>query len=172
MNRVNLGNQITNGMQILSVGSTTAARTLGRADKTLNNLSPEEQEEMYQMKANKIRDKIDRYNTKGDSALQHLSSDEITKYRETQANDIRKKIKKSEENENKDIDDLMSENSENISYQKNSEQIKEIETKIERDKKWFTDWYNTRIKGKNKISNQTKSEFIKYIKGENKNADV
>lgn len=37
MNRFNMGNIVTNGMQILSVGATTAARTLGRADTALNN---------------------------------------------------------------------------------------------------------------------------------------
>ena len=46
MNRANFGNVITNGMQILSVGATTAARTLGRADKTLSNLSKEEQDKL------------------------------------------------------------------------------------------------------------------------------
>lgn len=172
MNRVNLGNQITNGMQILSVGATTASRTLGRADKTLNNLSPEEQDNMYKMKADKIRDQIERYNTGGDSAFQHLSTDEITKYREVQADDIRKKIKKSEEDENQDIDKLMENSSSIPDYQNNSGQIKEIKTKMERDKQWFSDWYNTKIKGKSKISNQTKSEFLKHLKGEDENANV
>ena len=40
MNRSNIGNVITNGMQILSVGATTGgaySRRLGRADDALNN---------------------------------------------------------------------------------------------------------------------------------------
>ena len=37
MNRANFGNVITNGMQILSVGATTAGHVIGSADKVLNN---------------------------------------------------------------------------------------------------------------------------------------
>ena len=50
MNRFNFGNVTTNGMQILSVGATTAARTLGRADRTLNNLSEDEKKALGKMK--------------------------------------------------------------------------------------------------------------------------
>ena len=61
MNRFNFGNVATNGVQILSVGATTAARTLGRAETALNNLSEDERKSYFQMKANKLRDETNRY---------------------------------------------------------------------------------------------------------------
>ena len=97
MNRFNLGNVVTNGMQILSVGATTAARTLGRAETTLNNLSEDERKSYFQMKADKLRDETNRYNTGGESATQHLSEQELTDYRKKQADDIRKKTYGGEE---------------------------------------------------------------------------
>lgn len=62
MNRSNIGNVVTNGMQILSVGATTASRIfLGRADSALNNLSKEERTTYYKMKADKMRDEMNEY---------------------------------------------------------------------------------------------------------------
>lgn len=63
MNRSNVGNVVTNGMQILSVGATTASRVLkGKADSALNNLSKEEQRAYHEMGANKMRDEMKSYN--------------------------------------------------------------------------------------------------------------
>lgn len=65
MNRSNVGNVVTNGMQILSVGATTASRVFkDRADSALNNLSPEEKKGYFEMKANKMRDEMREYNSK------------------------------------------------------------------------------------------------------------
>lgn len=65
MNRSNVGNVITNGMQILSVGATTASRVFrDKADSALNNLSPEERKNYFEMKANKMRDEMQEYNSK------------------------------------------------------------------------------------------------------------
>ena len=61
MNRANFGNVITNGMQILSVGTTTASRLLGHAESALNNLTKDERKEYYQMKADQMRDEIAEY---------------------------------------------------------------------------------------------------------------
>lgn len=62
MNRANIGNVVTNGMQILSVGATTASKIfLGRADSALNNLSEEEKTTYYKMKADKMRDEMNEY---------------------------------------------------------------------------------------------------------------
>lgn len=77
MNRSNVGNVITNGMQILSVGATTASRVFrDKADSALNNLSPEERKNYFEMKANKIRDEMREYNSKNGSV------DEIMGYSE------------------------------------------------------------------------------------------
>ena len=68
MNRSNVGNVVTNGMQILSVGGTTASRLFrDKADSALNNLSPEERESYFEMKANKMRDEMREYNSKNKS---------------------------------------------------------------------------------------------------------
>ena len=163
MNRFNFGNVTTNGMQILSVGATTAARTLGRADRTLNNLSGDERKSYFQMKADKLRDQTNRYNTGGESATQHLSEQELTDYRKKQADDIRKKTYGGEE---ESVDTLMEGS---VSYlQNNSPQVEQLKLKEQRDKEWYDTW----IKGKNKLSNKLKSEIMKKLKGEDENADV
>lgn len=48
MNRANFGNIVTNGMQILSVGATTAGHFIGAAHKVLNNKENEQQPEIEQ----------------------------------------------------------------------------------------------------------------------------
>ena len=77
MNRFNVGNVVTNGMQILSVGGTTASRIFkDKADSVLNNLSPDERKSYFEMKANKMRDEMREYNSKNGSV------DEIMGYAE------------------------------------------------------------------------------------------
>lgn len=68
MNRSNVGNIVTNGMQILSVGATTASRIFrDKVDSALNNLSLEERKNYFEMKANKMRDEMREYNSKNES---------------------------------------------------------------------------------------------------------
>ena len=68
MNRSNVGNIVTNGMQILSVGGTTASRLFrDKADSALNNLSPDERKSYFEMKANKMRDEMREYNSKNEN---------------------------------------------------------------------------------------------------------
>lgn len=135
MNRSNVGNVITNGMQILSVGATTASRTLGKADQTLNNLTKQERQDYYKMKSDKIRDETNQYNSGGASATQHLSQEELTKYRQVQANDIRKRIN-SDEGFNEDIEDIDSLMS-GLSFEDNSPQISSIKQKINSDSEYL-----------------------------------
>lgn len=92
MNRSNLGNVVTNGMQILSVGATTASgmynasktrksmderRSKSDAASGLNNLSKDEREQYGLMKADKMRLEVSKFyednsdlkqNTKGATA--------------------------------------------------------------------------------------------------------
>lgn len=166
MNRFNFGNIATNGMQILSVGATTAARVLGRAENALNNLSDDEKSAYYKMKADKMRDETNQYNTGGESATQHLSEQELTDYRKKQADDIRKKTYGDIE---ESVDDIMEGIGNNVpDLQDNSPQVEQLKLKIKRDK----EWYNTWIKGKSKLSNKLKSEIMKKLKGEDAYADV
>lgn len=166
MNRANYGNVVTNGMQILSVGATTAARTLGRAETALNNLSKDERKSYFQMEADKLRNEINQYKTGGKSATQHLSEQELTDYRKKQADDIRKKTYGGGE---ESIDTLMEGAETGIPpLQNNSPQVEQLKLKEQRDKEWYDTW----IKGKNKLSNKLKSEIMKKLKGEDENADV
>lgn len=155
MNRSNVGNVITNGMQILSVGATTAKGMLGNADKTLSNLSQEEQERMYKMKANKIRQEMSEYETKGQSALQHLTSQEKTAYREKQAEDIRKYIKN---NENEDsIDDIM----QGMELKNNSPQVEALNIHTKRVAEW-NDFYKQMSTNQEPLT----GTLEEYLKGE------
>ena len=163
MNRYNLGNVITNGTQILSVGATTAAKTLGRADQTLNNLSDDEKSAYYKMKSDKIRDEINRYNTGGESAIQHLSEEELTDYRKKQADDIRKKTYGEEE---ESVDVIMEGTTQLL--RDNSPQVKPLNIRAKKIEEWYGDW----LKSKNKISNKGKHELLKILKGEDEDADV
>lgn len=170
MNRSNVGNIVTNGMQILSVSAASARGILGRNETTLNNLSRKERLDYQNMQADKIRDEVETYYNKGSSPMQHLSQDEITKYREKQADDIRKKISESEETES--VDDIMGNSgfvSNTISeIRENSPQVEEIKLKLQRD----NEWYNSYIKGKNRLSNQLKHQIKLKLKGEDTDANV
>ena len=59
MNRFNFGNVVTNGMQVLSVGGTTARGVFrDRADSALTNMTKEERAEYGKYKADLIRDEM------------------------------------------------------------------------------------------------------------------
>lgn len=65
MNRMNFGNVITNGTQILSVGATTGSQVFrDRADSALTNMSKEERVQYGKYKADLIRDEMKDYNVK------------------------------------------------------------------------------------------------------------
>lgn len=164
MNRSNVGNIVTNGMQILSVSAASAKGILGRNETTLNNLSRKERLDYQNMQADKMRDEVETYYNKGSSPMQHLSQDEITKYREKQADNIRKMISEGEETES--VDDIMSNTISGI--KENSPQIEEIKLKLQRD----NEWYNSYIKGKNRLSNQLKHQIKLKLKGEDTDANV
>lgn len=136
MNRSNVGNVVTNGMQILSVGATTATRLLGRADTALNNLSPEERKAYVQMQADKMRDEVREYNTGGASPKQHMTSSELSDYQTAKAKDMNEytKNKLKGDNEN-DIDSIM----EGLAIA-SSPQSNELKTKIRKDIDNFDYW--------------------------------
>ena len=65
MNRFNFGNVVTNGMQVLSVGGTTASGVFrDRADSALTNMTKEERAEYGKYKADLIRDEMANYKEK------------------------------------------------------------------------------------------------------------
>ena len=136
MNRSNVGNVVTNGMQILSVGATTATRLLGRADTALNNLSPEERKAYVKMQADKMRDEVREYNTGGASPKQHMTSRELSDYQTAKAKDMneytKNRLKGDDEN---DVDSIM----EGLAIA-SSPQSNELKTKIRKDINNFDYW--------------------------------
>jgi len=111
MNRSNVGNVVTNAVQIGSVGLTTASgvlRHLGSADTTLSNLSKDERKQYRQMKADKMRDEIKTY-----------SQNKATEVKET-------------------VDDYMKDVEE--VYVDNSPQMSNIQNKLSADREFLNDW--------------------------------
>lgn len=111
MNRANFGNVVTNGMQILSVAGTTASgaerasrqQHLADASSALNNLTEDELHQVGEMRANKLRDEVERYNAGGESPYQHLSDEEASAYQQARADKMRAFANESDES----VDDIM-----------------------------------------------------------------
>lgn len=116
MNRSNVGNQVTNGMQILSVAGTTAAgwrnqfkrQKLADASSALNNMTEDEVKQVGQMRAEELRQQVRQFGNRTNGMV-HLSDDEQQKFGEKKAEDLRSYISGSEE-ENGDVsvDELVS----------------------------------------------------------------
>ena len=128
-------------------------------------LSEDERKSLVQMKSDKLRDEINRYNTGGESATQHLSEQELTDYRKKQADDIRKKTYGSGE---ESIDAIMEGAESGIPpLIENSGEVKHVRTKAKGDNEWLVtqqqlrEWYNKNLKGKHGVSNIAKSDFNK-----------
>lgn len=156
MNRSNVGNVVTNGMQILSVGGTTTSRLFrDEADSALNNLSDDEKKSYYEMKADKMRDEIKKYNSGGASPDQHMTEKELYDYQEAVAENRRKYTERTLNADNESVDDLMG-------YTKNlrnvGEQGKNIAMKAERDLGWLKDLYKERDEPLENIINEVLSE--------------
>lgn len=110
MNRYNFGNVMTNGTQILSVGSTTASRVFrDKADSSLNNLGIEE-------KTKKISNES--------KIMQNLSEEEQSKYYQMKADKRKSQIEKWE-NKTK-----------SFAIEENSEQAKALNTRFANDTEW------------------------------------
>lgn len=156
MIRSNVGNVVTNGQQIISVGAFTAGglkRSLGRADTALNNLSKEERQKYTQMRADKMRDEINAYNSKSASPTQLLSEEERQEYTEMRANKMRDEVnaynsKKAKDSDIEDVDKIM----EGISIddsdtppilQENSEQAPELNINMMFNREWRRSLYVT-----------------------------
>lgn len=74
MNRFNFGNQITNGLQIASVGAVTS-HSMYDASSTLNNMSPTERRQYGAMGAERTREQIRQNKNKVDP-LSRMSNEE------------------------------------------------------------------------------------------------
>ena len=116
MNRFNMGNQVTNGMQILSVAGTTASswknqinrRNLADASSALNNMTEDEVRQVGQMRAEELRQQVRQHGNKTNGMV-HLSDEEQKKFGERKAEDLRSYISGSEEeSEDVSVDELVS----------------------------------------------------------------
>ena len=148
MNRFNFGNQITNGMQILSVAGTTAAKAFNKkeaefrekynASNALNNMSLDEAKQVGEMRAQQLRDELAQFNennelknkTKMSNPLSHLSDEESKQYGELKANEIRKKLS----DDDIDIDEIMS------STPLKTQELRNVSRKIDNDMSWSNFW--------------------------------
>lgn len=144
MIRSNVGNIVTNGQQVLSVGAFTAGglkRSLGRADTALNNLSDEQKKEYYKMRANKMMDEVNEYNSKGASFKQHLTLEELESLRKMEADNVIKKINGDKGSDGESVDDVLkdvpsSDNKSPLTLEENSEQVKQLNIAIAERNKW------------------------------------
>lgn len=96
MNRVNAGNIVTNGMQILSVGATTASRLFKKenADSALNNLTDEERKQHFQIEADRIRERDAEWIAEhGKNPNKEINIDALIASVSPQSKNIQKKVK-------------------------------------------------------------------------------
>lgn len=141
MNRSNVGNVATNGMQILSVGATTASgalsgfssmkRRLDDASSFLNNTTKQEREDIKKALARRQVDDANRYLSGGSSPYQHMTDEEASKYQEEVAKSKKAfKFEDKSKDEELSIDELMD----------NSEQIKPLKQNISNNIEWSKGW--------------------------------
>ena len=97
MNRFNFGNQITNGLQIASVGAVTS-HSMYDASSTLNNMSPIERRQYGAMGAERAREQIRETNNKV-SGYANLTDDEQIQLGEHRADSLMKFLEEGEEKE-------------------------------------------------------------------------
>ena len=116
MNRSNIGNQVTNGMQVLSVAGFTGGnyaknskkQKLADASSALNNMTEDEVSQVGQMRADQMREQVRQHQNKTDG-LSHLSDEEQQSYGDKRADDLRKYINGDDESEeNQSVDELVS----------------------------------------------------------------
>lgn len=163
MNRLNVGNVVTNGMQIMSVAGTTAAagvrRSRSDAASALNNMTDEEISDYSKMRADKMRDETRQYNTGGASPTQHLTDEELEAYQKKRAEGMRAFAKGEDEDEDSiDVDSIMS-------FSK-SPQDKELSKNVKENINWIAD-YKKLVSGED----ESIQDIIKKMRGDDNNAD-
>ena len=140
MNRANFGNQITNGMQILSVAGTTAAgwekgrrqQKLADASSALNNMTEEEVNAVGKMRADKLNEEVRQHLNKTDGMM-HLTDEEQQKFGDKKAEGLRSYINGNEEDgETTSVDELVA----GIKSTK-SPQSESLATSVKRNSDWL-----------------------------------
>ena len=102
MNRSNVGNQVANGVQVLSVGGFTGGnwasgkkrQRLADASSALNNMSEDEVRQVGQSRAEDLRQQIRRSNNKTDG-LSNLSDEEQKDYGKARAEELKQQTRRS-----------------------------------------------------------------------------
>ena len=100
MTRSNVGNIITNGQQVLSVGaftggnwvSQTKRRTLADASSALNNMSQDEVKQVGQMRADQMREQVRQHQNKTDG-LSNLSDKEQQAFGQMRTDQMREQVR-------------------------------------------------------------------------------
>ena len=113
MNRANFGNIVTNGMQILSVAGTTAAKAFNK------------------------REALQRAKYDASSALNNMSLDEARQVGQMRAEQMKQQLKEfNEAQEFADVDEIMA------SAPLKTQEMQNISNKINNDISWSDFWYN------------------------------
>lgn len=116
MIRSNVGNVVTNAVQIGSVGATTYAgfeRSARRAKKedaasAFNYLTEDDLSKIGQAKAQRMKDEAERYSSGGSSPFQHLEKQEASDFQAKKAEEIRKyAYGKDESSDDVDVDKIL-----------------------------------------------------------------
>lgn len=100
MNRSNLGNQVANGMQVLSVGAFTGGnwkgqqkqRRLADASSALNNMTDDEIGQVGRMRADQMREQVRQHQNKIDG-VSNLSDEEQQSYGDMRADQMREQVR-------------------------------------------------------------------------------
>lgn len=100
MNRSNLGNQVANGMQVLSVGAFTGGnwkgqqnqRKLADASSALNNMSLDEARQVGKTRAEQLKEEVRQHQNKVDGML-NLSDKEQQAFGQMRANQTREQVR-------------------------------------------------------------------------------
>lgn len=140
MNRSNVGNIVTNGMQILSVAGTTAAKifNLGEAHKTLNNQDDNNVDKIMSGSGNNSKSTTNSRTTpKEKTPLETIAgvmAPGVTDMKAFADEADRRMLNKGKQKEDS-LDDIV-----NNFYKPNSSQVKEIQTKLKNDNEFINSW--------------------------------
>ena len=145
--RSNVGNIITNGMQILSVGATTASRILGDYSKTLNNssLSQEDKDTIQKAKEQKQLRNAQRELAGGTDIYQHMTNEQASSLQKARAEKALGITNEEESIDELGITEVSNDNQvEEKINDLETEQMKEVRPFSNRNIKWLDDYERLR----------------------------
>lgn len=161
--RSNIGNVVTNAVQIGSVGMTTASRFFrDRADKSLNNLTPEERERVEKMRKGKLMQEVEQFERRERNPRTYSNMELTPEEAEyTQRSEERARYNRAlarSEKDSESIDDLVKNNVSVLSNVPETEEGSEVVEKSRRDLS-----YEEKIKAIREENRQREIELSRTI---------